>query len=69
MNEFAFVDKSRELELPGKENVVIVIVSPSDSAANLRPDEKKSTFFSFLILPTVSTAELKVVSTFKLHIQ
>jgi CheY-like chemotaxis protein len=41
MNGFAFVDKFHELELPGKENVIIVIVSSSNSSVDLRAAKEK----------------------------
>ena len=41
MNGFAFIDKFQELELPGKENVTIVVVTSSNSTTDLRTIKEK----------------------------
>lgn len=60
MNGFAFIDRFKELDLPGKENVIIVIVTSSSSAADLRAVKEKGIDL-YLIKPLTEEKFLKAL--------
>jgi len=60
MNGFAFIDKFQELELPGKESVIIVIVTSSNSTADLRAVKEKGINL-YLVKPLTEEKFLKAL--------
>ncbi len=60
MNGFAFIDKFQELELPGKENVIIVVVTSSNSSADLRAVKEKGVNL-YLLKPLTEESFLKAL--------
>ena len=60
MTGFAFIDKFQELELPGKENVIIVVVTSSNSASDLRAIKEKGINL-YLLKPLTEKSFLKAL--------
>ncbi|HMG94519.1 MAG TPA: response regulator [Chryseolinea sp.] len=56
MNGLAFIDKLKELELPGKEKVIVIIVSSSSSSADLRAVKEKG--INLYVLKPLTEAKL-----------